>query len=119
MLSKPRLLLYLEGGALFGSSIFAYHQLGASWGFFLALFLWPDISMLGYIANPRLGASLYNLVHCEALPLAAAVLSYAVHRNTALAFSFIWLAHIGFDRVLGFGLKYPTFFKDTHLQRVG
>ena len=74
--------------------------------------------MLGYLANARLGARLYNLVHTDALPIVLAAASLSLHRPQALAFALIWLAHIGWDRMLGYGLKYPTFFKDTHLQRV-
>lgn len=118
MLSKPRVLLQIEGAALFGCSLFIYGSTGASWAMFLLLFLWPDLSMLGYLANVRLGAALYNLVHAYALPLVLAAISLSLHKPGELAFAVIWLAHIGLDRALGFGLKYPTFFKDTHLQRV-
>jgi hypothetical protein len=118
VLSKPVILLRTEGAALFGPCLYFYHLAGAGWGLFLLLFLWPDLFMLGYLGNARLGASLYNLAHVEALPVLLAGVAYARHRSTLLAFALIWLAHIAFDRALGFGLKYPTFFKDTHLQRV-
>jgi len=118
MLDKPASLLHAEGAALFGISLFLYHSIGASWTLFLILFLWPDLGMLGYLASVKLGAALYNLVHTETLALILAGLAFARHESTALAFSLIWIAHIGFDRALGYGLKYPTFFKDTHLQRV-
>ena len=61
----PALLLRLEGAALFFCGIFFYHSLGASWTFFVTLCLWPDISMLGYLVNAKLGSRLYNLVHTE------------------------------------------------------
>ena len=114
----PALLLRLEGAALFFCALFFYHSLKAGWILFVALFLWPDILMLGYLVNPKLGSRLYNLAHTEVLPAALAVSSFAQHRTSVLAFALIWLGHIGFDRALGYGLKYPTFFKDTHLQRV-
>ena len=114
----PALLLRLEGAALFFCGIFFYYILGASWILFVTLFLWPDISMLGYLVSPKLGSRLYNLVHTEVLPAALAASSFALHRTFLLAFALIWLSHIGFDRLIGAGLKYPTFFKDTHLQRV-
>ena len=82
------------------------------------LFLWPDLSMLGYVVSVRLGSSLYNLVHTYFFPLALAGLAVLEHKTEMLPFALIWFAHIGFDRALGYGLKYPTFFKDTHLQRV-
>jgi Domain of unknown function (DUF4260) len=114
----PRLLLRLEGAALFFCALCFYHWLGGSWVLFIALFLWPDILMLGYLINPEIGSLLYNLTHTEVFPAALTAVSFAVHRPAVLAFALIWLAHIGFDRALGYGLKYPTFFKDTHLQRL-
>jgi hypothetical protein len=117
----PALLLRLEGAALFFCGIFFYHSVGAGWILFVTLCLWPDISFLGYLANPKLGSRLYNLVHTEVLPAALAASSFALHRTPLLAFALIWLCHIGFDRLIGAGLKYPnvpTIFKDTHLQRV-
>jgi hypothetical protein len=118
MHDRPAVLLRLEGAALFGLSLYGYHSLGASWLVFLALFLWPDLAMLGYLANVRVGAALYNLVHTEVFPLVLAGIAYSTHRSNWLAFALIWFAHIGWDRMLGYGLKYPTFFKDTHLQRI-
>jgi hypothetical protein len=118
MFAKPGLLLRIEGWAAFGCALFFYHSLGASWGRFVVLFLWPDLFMLGYMASVKVGAHLYNLVHSETLPLVMAACSFAAHRSGLLEFSLIWLAHIALDRALGFGLKYPTLFKDTHLQRV-
>ena len=118
MLTQPGVLLRIEGAALFGLSLFFYHSIGASWTWFIILFLWPDLSMIGYLINVTLGASLYNLVHMEALPLILAGVCCARHEQAALGFSLIWIAHVGIDRALGYGLKYPTFFKDTHLQRV-
>lgn len=117
MFSKPGVLLRMEGAALFALCVYFYHLLGAGWGLFLLLFLWPDLFMLGYLRNVSLGASFYNLVHIEVLPILLAGVAYGQHRTTLLAFALIWLAHIAVDRALGFGLKYPTFFKDTHLQR--
>ena len=72
----------------------------------------------GLPGKPENGSRLYNLVHTEVLPAALAASSFAFHRTSLLAFALIWLCHIGFDRLIGAGLKYPTFFKDTHLQRV-
>jgi hypothetical protein len=117
VLARPGLLLRIEGGALLAIAVFFYHSIGATWGMFALLFLWPDVSMLGYAAGSRLGAQLYNLCHWETLPFLLASASFSVHRWRTLAFALIWLAHIGADRLLGYGLKYPTFFKDTHLQR--
>lgn len=118
MLSRPGVLLRVEGAILFLAVLYFYHAMGASWGMFLMLFLWPDLGMLGYIVDPKLGSRLYNLVHFAALPVILFAVSNAQHRPGFAAFALIWLAHIEFDRALGYGLKFPTFFKDTHLQRV-
>lgn len=118
MLARPGLLLRVEGAAMLACSATLYYCLGDSWRVFLALILWPDLFMLGYLANAKLGAHLYNLSHTETLPLALVVVWLNFREPMLLTFALIWLAHIGGDRALGYGLKYPTFFKDTHLQRV-
>jgi Domain of unknown function (DUF4260) len=118
MLTRPGVLLRIEGAAIFGCALWLYHSFGSGWGIFAALFLWPDIFMLGFLKDARLGARLYNLAHTDGPPLVLAVAGWSTHQAGAVAFALIWLAHIGFDRMLGYGLKYPTFFKDTHLQRV-
>jgi hypothetical protein len=114
---RPGFLLRAEGAALFVFSLYLYHLAGAGWGTFLLLFLWPDLFMMGYIWNVRMGSSLYNLVHTEILPITLAGFAFSGHRLPWLCFAIVWLAHIGLDRALAFGLKYPTTFKDTHLQR--
>jgi hypothetical protein len=119
MLAKPRILLHAEGFAGFVICVYLYYCLGAGWSLFLLLFLWPDLGMLGYLASVSLGSRTYNLLHFALLPLALAGVSFTLHRNGVLSFALVWLAHIEFDRALGYGLKYPTSFKDTHLQRVG
>ena len=118
MLARPAVLLRIEGAAMFACSLLLYRFVGARWAVFFVLFLWPDVSMVGYLVNAKLGARLYNLVHTDALPLALAAVSLGLRQPGLLIFAVIWLAHIGADRALGYGLKYPTFFKDTHLQRV-
>lgn len=115
MLTKPKLLLQ---AALLISGVYFYHSLGFAWWIFLLLFLWPDLFMVGFLLNSKIGAALYNLVHTETLPLALTLFSFSTHRAQAMAFSMIWLAHIGFDRAIGFGLKYGTTFNDTRLQHV-
>ena len=118
MFSKPGIWLRVEGVFVLALSLFSYRAAGAHWGIFFLLFLWPDLSILGYLVSARLGSRLYNLVHTSVFPLALAGVSVYRHDARLLAFALIWFAHIGMDRALGFGLKYPTFFKDTHLQRV-
>lgn len=118
MLDTPGLLLRVEGAVVLTVSSTAYHELCGNWIFFFLLFLWPDLFMLGYVMNVRVGAALYNLVHAYTWPLLLGVAAMFEHWHNALLFALIWTAHIGLDRMLGYGLKYPTSFKDTHLQRV-
>jgi len=118
MFSKPGVLLRLEGAVVFALSLYFYRARGAPWWLFFALFLWPDLLMLGYLASVRLGANLYNLAHTYIFPLVLAAFAFHEGRTGLLSFAMIWIAHIGADRALGYGLKYPTFFRDTHLQRV-
>ena len=118
MLTKPGILLQIEGAALFVLILYLYHATGAGWGWFFLLFLWPDLFMLGYLLNVRVGAALYNLAHFVLFPAALAGLGLAMHKVGLVSFALIWAAHIEWDRAIGYGFKYPTFFKDTHLQHV-
>jgi len=118
MLFKPGILLRVEGAFVFVLSLLLYRFTGEHWWIFLVLFLWPDLFMLGYLVSVRVGSALYNTVHTYIFPLALAGVSLSQHRLGLWWFALIWFAHIGGDRALGYGLKYPTFFKDTHLQRV-
>ena len=115
----PRLLLRLEGAVALAAALAAYAHLGGSWGWFAALFLVPDLSMLGYLAGPRLGAASYNAAHSYVGPALLALASLALSAPSLLLGVALWAAHVGFDRLLGYGLKYATAFGDTHLGRVG
>lgn len=74
--------------------------------------------MLGYLGGARLGAATYDLAHTTVLPIALGVGGVVGDGDTAVQLALVWLAHIGMDRALGYGLKYPTSFRDSHLQRV-
>lgn len=112
---NPRLLLKLEGGVVALLSGLAYRWNHGTWILFGVLFLVPDLSMIGYLANARWGAATYNTIHTYVVPLLLTAYGAATGQRTIFLLSLIWIAHIGFDRLLGFGLKYPTRFKDTHL----
>ena len=112
-------VLRLEGAAAFAAAIALYGHDGFSWLAFAVLFLAPDLSMLAYLVGPRAGAFAYDLVHTYALALPLAVAGFAVGSTVASALALIWIAHIGFDRMLGYGLKYRSGFGDTHLGRIG
>lgn len=102
---------------MFVSAVVLYAHLGHSWLAFGILFFAPDLSFLGYMADARTGARVYNLVHSYVGPVLAAVALLWTGR--AILVPLIWIAHIGFDRMLGYGLKLPTGFADTHLGRIG
>lgn len=118
MLTQPPLLLRLEEASILVATTYAYNHLHLSWLFFALLFFAPDLSMLGYLINSRLGSATYNLAHTLAWPIALLLLSRTSSHPRLTAISLIWIAHIAFDRLLGYGLKYPTFFKDTHLHHI-
>jgi hypothetical protein len=115
----PKILLRFEGAALLAAASFAYWRLDASWGLFALLFLVPDLSLLGYLAGPRVGAIAYNAAHTTIGPLALGAVGLFFDNALLLQLALIHLAHIGFDRALGYGLKYGTAFGDTHLCRIG
>lgn len=114
----PRRLLHLEGLAVAAGALVLYFDAGFGWLLLVVLLLAPDLSMLGYLAGPRLGPLTYDVVHTYVGPLALAVVGVLGGYEIAVQIGLIWLTHIGLDRLLGYGLKYPTGFKDTHLQRV-
>ena len=107
--------LRAEGLAVLLLSVFGYWHSGSNGWIFVLLLLTPDVSMLPYLLNPRLGAVSYNLAHNYVLPLSLILFFFALHRERAMPYLLIWTAHIGLDRTLGYGLKYPSGFKATHL----
>jgi hypothetical protein len=114
----PRLLLHAEGAAVAGAAVVLYFWADFPWWLLVVLALAPDLAMLGYLAGPRIGATAYDLAHTYVLPVALAAIGVLADADTAVQIGLIWLTHIGVDRALGYGLKYPSGFKDTHLQRV-
>jgi Domain of unknown function (DUF4260) len=114
----PRVLIRIEGAAVASASIALYFHFDFPWWLFLALALAPDLSMLAYLRGPSFGAAIYDTAHTSALPLALAALGVLTGADVAIEVGLIWLVHIGVDRAVGYGLKYPTSFKDTHLQRI-
>ncbi len=117
-LSLPNAFLRLEGLTVFISAILLYASQSGSAVAFILLLLVPDVSMVGYTINIRVGSIVYNLVHTYALPALLAGLGLLLNAPLVLQIALIWFAHIGMDRTVGYGLKYATNFKDTHLQRV-
>jgi hypothetical protein len=113
------LLLRLEGLALALVSVWLYAGIHESWWLFGALLLAPDLSILGYLAGPRFGAIVYNSVHSWIAPVVLFAIGWWANAGFLLPMAFALGAHIGFDRALGYGLKLPDSFKNTHLGRIG
>ena len=111
----PATILRLEGLVVLAGAVLAYQHLAASWWMFAVLFLTPDLMMLGYLAGPRIGAVCYNLAHSYLGPALLAAASLWRGEGLGLQLSLIWAAHVGFDRMLGYGMKYGTGFGHTHL----
>jgi hypothetical protein len=116
-IGSVRVWLRAEGLAVLAVALVLYARGGYSWRLFAVLFLAPDLSLAGYLAGARVGAAIYNTLHSYVGPLVLAAVLLATGRPAALPL--IWLAHIGFDRLLGYGLKYPSAFGDTHLGAIG
>jgi hypothetical protein len=110
-----RWTLRAEGLAYFLFAIGAYHVLQGPWVMFLVLFFAPDLSFAAYLAGSRVGAFVYNVMHSSIGPLVLAAVGYVTQQTEFYWVALIWLSHIGFDRMLGYGLKYVSGFKDTHL----
>ncbi len=115
---RPAALLRVEGVALLVLSVLLYRANGGGWLMFGALLLAPDLSMLGYLAGPQVGAAIYNAFHTYAMPAVVGALGMIFASPLVVAVALIWFAHIGMDRTVGYGLKYPSSIKDTHLERV-
>jgi hypothetical protein len=115
----PRLILRAEGAALAAAALIGYAHFGAGWWLFAVLLLVPDLSMLGYLAGARAGAAVYNAAHTTVLPLAVGVAGALTGAPLAVAVALVWLAHIGIDRALGYGLKHADGFGHTHLGMPG
>src|SRR3954468_6249357 len=109
----PRVWLRLEGAAVFALAALMYQRGGHSWIIFAVLFLSPDLSFMAYLTGPRRGALSYNIAHSYVGPVLTLALEIISRRPPVVGC--IWAAHIGFDRALGYGLKYPSSFSDTHL----
>jgi hypothetical protein len=118
LMRAPRLLLQAEGLALFGGGLALYLHADYAILALVLLFLVPDLSLLGFAINPRVGAISYNAVHTETLPIILGVVGILSGSDVPVQVALIWLAHIGLDRMLGYGLKYPTAFNETHFQRL-
>jgi hypothetical protein len=115
VVGKVKTILRLEALLIMVGAIVFYTKLGGNWRMFALLFFVPDLSMLGYLINRSLGAAVYNVGHSYVSPAVLVLLGLILALPPLYSLALIWVAHIGFDRMLGFGLKYATGFGDTHL----
>ena len=119
VLTDPITLQRLESGVLLVLSLVIYWKLAGPWLWYILLILAPDLFMLGYLGGTRLGAAVYNLGHTWLLPGVLAAVGIIGGASFAVDVAVIWIGHIGGDRLLGYGLKLPTGFQETHLGRIG
>lgn len=115
----PKALLRAEGLAVLALATVAYSRSGGAWWIYLLCFLAPDLTMLGYLFGSRFGAMAYNLGHTYIAPVVCIGLGMVLPLPPLVGAGLIWAAHIGFDRLLGYGLKYGQGFSVTHLGPVG
>lgn len=115
VVGTPKIVLRIEGMVLFAASIALFAAQGQQWWLYPALLLVPDIFMLGYLRNSKLGSIIYNLGHSYPATAGLTGIGFATGSNFMIALGAIWFGHIGWDRMFGYGLKYATSFKHTHL----
>ncbi|MDH5160511.1 DUF4260 domain-containing protein [Heyndrickxia oleronia] len=111
-------IVRIENGFALAISFYIYIQLDFPIWLFFVLLLVPDITMIGYAINNKIGAKVYNFGHSFILPLLLALGYLSFSKDYLLIISIIWLSHIFMDRLLGFGLKYQDSFNKTHIQRI-
>ncbi len=118
-MNSPILYQRLEGAALLIASTYVYFDSGFSWVYYLLLFFAFDVFIVGYLVNTKIGAASYNFGHSFIAPSFLAVTYLVTDNKLLLASACLWVAHIGFDRALGFGLKFSSGFMHTHLGDIG
>ena len=111
-------IIHSEGLIILIATIYLYSMHEYKWWIFVIFLLAPDVSMLAYLINHHIGATVYNLFHTYTLSIAIILIGVFLQQDLTLMIGLIWTAHIGMDRLFGFGLKYKTTFKDTHIQRL-
>ena len=114
-----KIIVKLEELGMLALSILGFNLLQFSWWWFFVLFLLPDISMLGYLANNRIGAFFYNMFHHKGIAIFIYLIGCFLNNEILKLIGVILFAHSSFDRMLGYGLKYEKGFKFTHLGEIG
>lgn len=117
--SLPKLILHFESLIFLISALVFYQLIGANWSMFFLLFFLPDISALAYITkNKRIGAIIYNMFHNYLLVMILVFFSLYIGDEIWMSYAIILFAHINFDRLIGYGLRYTDVFRVTHMQKV-
>jgi hypothetical protein len=116
---SPGASLRVEGFAALAASFIAYWFLGGNWWVFAVLLLAPDLAFIAYTAGAKTGARVYNLAHNYAVPAVLGAIGWFGAVPLLVELALIWTAHIGADRALGYGLKYPGYDHQTHLGPIG
>ncbi|CAM4325984.1 DUF4260 domain-containing protein [Bacillus albus] len=111
-------IVHFEGLVVFLATSYAYSIYEFSWIIFWVFLLTPDLSMFAYGVNNHVGAKIYNICHTYIISIIIAIIGVYFKVDTVIMIGLIWTAHIGMDRMFGYGLKYETDFKDTHIQRL-
>jgi len=112
-------LLKLEELGQFLLSIILFNQLDYAWWIFPAFILLPDLSMIGYLANPKTGAWLYNFLHHKLVAITILILGFWLNYSLLTLAGVILFGHSAVDRIFGYGLKFNDNFKNTHLGWIG
>jgi hypothetical protein len=112
-------LISLEEAAMLALSIYLFSRLSFAWWVYLALILTPDLSMIGYMVNTRVGAGLYNFFHHKAVAIVVYIAGLYLNSEVVQLIGLILFGHSCMDRMLGYGLKYPDSFQNTHLGMIG
>jgi hypothetical protein len=119
--SLPTTFQRIENISIALLALLVYTRLGFEWWWLPILFIAFDLSTLGYLVSPKVGALMYNAVHNYLVPVGALLLGYASGNTPSWLFMIclVWIFHIATDRVMGYGLKYPDEFGHTHLGKIG
>ena len=112
-------LLKIEEFAMFLFSIYLFSLLDFNWWWYLILIITPDIGMLGYVINPKIGAFAYNIFHHKGIAIALYLVGIYMNNELIMLTGIILFGHSSMDRIFGYGLKHNDRFNNTHLGIIG
>jgi len=112
-------ILKLEELGMLLLGIFLFSKLQFSWWWFLVLFLTPDLGMLGYLINSKVGSKMYNFFHHKGIAILVYLIGVYFNNQLIQLIGIMVFSHASFDRIFGYGLKYSSSFHDTHLGKIG